>query len=96
FTHIQADKLQSDPPCLCLLHQISQTGQLPFQKFSLSINTALFLVFLNYFISKKCHLMVSISCKHNPSKRKRKGKILKKLLPTFYFRSRSSRFLQKM
>ncbi|KFP20994.1 hypothetical protein Z169_16487, partial [Egretta garzetta] len=88
FTRIQADKLQSDPPHLCLLHQISQTGQLPFQKFSLSINTALFLVFLNYFISKKCCLMVSISCKHhNPSKRKRKGKILKKLLPMFYFSS---------
>ncbi|KFW69756.1 hypothetical protein AS28_02433, partial [Pygoscelis adeliae] len=85
FTHIQADKLQSDPPHPCLLHQISQTGQLPLQK-----------VFLNYFISKKCHLMVSISCKHNPSKRKRKGKILKKFLPTFYFSSRSSHFLQKM
>ncbi|KFV55424.1 hypothetical protein N341_09724, partial [Tyto alba] len=77
FTHIQADKLQSDPPHLCLLHQISQTGQLPFQK----------LFFLNYFISQKCHLMVSISCKHNPSKRKRKGKILRKFLPMFYFSS---------
>jgi len=39
--------------------------------------------------------MVSISCKNNPSERKRKGKILKKLLP-FYFSSRSSHFLQKM
>ncbi|KFW89777.1 hypothetical protein N336_09362, partial [Phalacrocorax carbo] len=95
FTHIQADRLQSHPPHLCLLHQISQTGQLPFQKFSLSINTALFLVF-SKIISKKCRLMVSISCKRNPSKRKRKGKILKKLLPTFYFSSRSSCFLQKM
>ncbi|KFO72873.1 hypothetical protein N303_04093, partial [Cuculus canorus] len=82
FTHIQADKLQSDPPHLCLLHQISQTGQLPFQ------------VILNYFILERCHLMVSISCKHNPSKRK--GKILKKFLPKFYFSSRSSCFLQKM
>ncbi|KFZ61716.1 hypothetical protein N338_13317, partial [Podiceps cristatus] len=47
-------------------------------------------------ILKKCRLMVSISCKHNPSKRKRKGKILKKFLPTFYFSSRSSHFLQKI
>ncbi|KFQ48838.1 hypothetical protein N333_13600, partial [Nestor notabilis] len=88
FTHIQADKLQSDPPHLCLLHQVSQTGQVPFQKLYSYF-------FLNYFLSIKCHLMVSVSCKHNPSKRKRKGKILK-FLPTFYFSSQSSHFLQKM
>ncbi|KAI1241985.1 hypothetical protein IHE44_0005496, partial [Lamprotornis superbus] len=54
-----ADKLQSDPPHLCLLHQTSQTGKLPFQKekslaslliqFSLSINTALFFVSFKLF-----------------------------------------------
>ncbi|KFQ40238.1 hypothetical protein N332_08328, partial [Mesitornis unicolor] len=85
FTHTQADRLQSDPPHLCLRHQISQTGQLPCQKF-----------FENYFISEKCRLMVSTSCKHYPSKRKRKGKILKKFLPTFYFSSQSPCFVQKM